>query len=412
MQWTRVLCGLLAGILGLTGAAQPQEPFADATMQSSGKAGPGLEPLDNLMMAMMARHGIPGGALAMAKDGKLVFAKGYGLADLAGEEARPTTLFSLASLSKPITAAAILKLIQEGKLRLDDLILEVLAHIPAPRGARVDPRLRKVTIRQALNHSGGWDRNVSGDPANWAPQIARRLSVPMPPSPDQFISFVLSLPLDFEPGSQSHYSNVGYIMLGAVIEKLSGQTYEAYVQKNVLAPMGITRARLHKGGLQYFPGEARRYLVGNSEALPPLQQPMLQAAGGWSASPLDMVRFLTALDGSRGKPFLDDKTFALMLEAPPAPLRVQANGNFNGIGWVLTFKDAQRFGYAQDGSWHGARAFMKRSPNGVNWCLAFNACMQPDMLDVRAIQDTAQLVRERVERIQSFPDINLFDEIN
>ena len=143
----------------------------------------------------------------------------------------------------------------------------------------MDPRLRKITIRQALNHSGGWDRNKSGDPANWAPQICKRLGVPMPPSPEQFISFMMAMPLDFEPGTRTQYSNVGYIMLGEVIEKVTGQSYEDYVQKNVLEPMGVKNAKVHKGGLQYFPGEAKRYLVGNHNALPPLQMPMLQAAG-------------------------------------------------------------------------------------------------------------------------------------
>jgi len=410
MKWTIVLLGVTCGALGLASVAEPQGPVGEK-FPMHGKAGPGMEPLDNLMVAMMNRHGIPGGALAIAKDGKLIFAKGYGWADLGGDEAGPRTLFGLASLSKPITAAAILKLIEEGKIRLDDPILELLKHIQPPRGAKIDPRLRKITIRQALNHSGGWDRKVSGDPAGWAPQIARGLGVPMPPSPEQFISFMMAVPLDFEPGTRTEYSNVGYIMLGAVIEKVTGQSYENFVQKNVLEPMGVKNAKIHKGGLQYFPGEAKRYLVGNHTALPPLQMPMLQAAGGWSASPVDMVRFLTAMDGSQGKRFLNDKTFALMLEPPPAPLKVSPDGKFNGIGWVTTFKSKDGFGYAQDGSWHGARTFMKRSPRGVNWALVFNASMQPDMLDAKAIQDTVQLVRERVEKLEQFPDIDLFNEM-
>ncbi len=409
MKTPIALC-VTIGLLIFNTPGHAQGPTGDK-FPVHGKAGPGMEQFDNLVIAMMSRHGIPGGALAIAKDGKLVFAKGYGFADLGGDEAGPQTLFGLASLSKPITAAAILKLIQEGKLRPDDPILELLKHIAPPRGAKMDPRLRTVTIRQALNHSGGWDRMVSGDPASWAPQICRGLGVPMPPSQEQFISFMMAMPLDFEPGTRTQYSNVGYIMLGAVIEKLTGQSYETYVQKHVFEPMGIKKAKVHKGGQQYFPGEAKRYLVGNHTALPPLQMPMLQAAGGWSASPVDMVRFLTAMDGSRGKRFLDDKTFALMLEPPPPPLKVGPDGTFHGIGWVTTLKTKDTFGYAQDGSWHGARTFMKRTPRGVNVALVFNASMQPDMLDAKAVKDTVHLVRERVEKLDSFPDIDLFKEM-
>jgi N-acyl-D-amino-acid deacylase len=410
MKGTLQLCGLIT-IFGIFSFADAPESSAGEKLPIHGKAGPGLEPFDDLVVAMMNRHGVPGGALAIAKDGKLVYAKGFGYADLAGPEAEPDTLFALASLSKPITAAAILKLIEEGKLRLDDTLLSFLKHIVPPRGSRTDPRLAKVTIRQALNHTGGWDRNISGDPANCAPLISKRLGVPMPPTPEQFISFMMAVPLDFEPGTQTQYSNVGYILLGEVIEKVSGQSYESYVQKNVLGPMGIKNAKVHAGGVKYFPGEAKRYLVGNHNALPPLQMPMLQAAGGWSLSAVDLVRFLTAMDGSRGKRFLNDKAFGLMLEPPPAPIKLRPDGTFTALGWVTATKSKETFGYFQEGSWHGTHTFMKRSPRGVNWALVFNASMQPDMADAKAIQTTIQRVRERLEKLEPFPDIDLFKEM-
>ena len=90
-----------------TAFALVQETPAGEKFPINGKAGPGLEPFDDLVIAMMNRHGVPGGALAIAKDGKLVYAKGFGYADLAGPEVDPETLFLLASVSKPITAAAI-----------------------------------------------------------------------------------------------------------------------------------------------------------------------------------------------------------------------------------------------------------------------------------------------------------------
>src|SRR4051794_2260199 len=118
------------GLVGLVGLSmlgllavppQAQQPAPREQVPVSGKAGPGLEPLDRAMVAMLQRHGIPGGALAIAKDGRLVYARGFGWADLAtGELVSPLPLFGLASLSKPITALAILKLLEDGKLTLDE----------------------------------------------------------------------------------------------------------------------------------------------------------------------------------------------------------------------------------------------------------------------------------------------------
>src|SRR5262249_21325163 len=149
-------------------SAQGPLPIRDEDFPITGKAGPGMEAIDRAMKAIMTRHGIPGGAAALAKDGRLVFAKGYGWADLTREPAPPDTLLGMASLSKPITALAILLLIEQGKLKLDDRWVDLLRHIQPPAGARMDPRLKDITIYQLLNHSGGWDRKVSGDPVNFS----------------------------------------------------------------------------------------------------------------------------------------------------------------------------------------------------------------------------------------------------
>ena len=377
----------------------------------SGKAGPGLKPFDRAILSIMTRHGIPGAALAIAKDGRLVYAKGFGWADLASAQpVEPGTVFGLASLSKPITAMAILLLIQQGKLNLNDSAFAILNHIGPPRGRRADKRIGKITIRHLLNHSGGWDRKKSGDPVNWAPRVAKAMGLQAPITAEQLISFTLGTPLDFEPGTQHQYSNIGYITLGQVIEKVSAQPYEEFVYKNILAPMGIRRAMVnHKRS--YPPGVARRYLAGTSIMLPPMQSPMLTAAGGWNVSTVGMVRFLTAIDGSRGnKPFLKKEIFETMIAPPPPPLRPRANGSYPGLGWPVVFKNKDGFGYVHDGLWHGIRTFMKRSPKGINWVLAFNVTMQPDMLDSAIIKSAVQEVRGHVEQFDRYPDIDLFKE--
>jgi N-acyl-D-amino-acid deacylase len=410
----------LAGLAGIGGlavtadeAAQaqpPQPPTFFEKVPTKGKAGPGLEPVDLAMLEIMDRHGIPGAALAVAKDGRLLLAKGYGWANVAGRTpVEPDTLFGLTSLSKPLTAVAVLKLVEQGKLGLDDRVFDIV-DVQPPTGARVDRALKTITVRQCLNHSGGWDRTVSGDPANWEPQICRAYRVPPPLTAPQLISFCESLPLNFKPGTQQKYSNVGYVILGEVVAKVSGRSYGRFVTEDVLRPMGIRRAGLHAFEGRYLAGEALRYLAGTLVALPAPLLPMISAAGGWSGSAVDMARFLTNLDGSRGEPVLGEKTRRLMIEPPPAPLKPRANGTWAGLGWDSVVVKDKAFGYFKDGSFQGMRAFMKRLPTGVNWVLLYNASMEFDPQDMRVAANAVGEVHQLVEGLDKYPDIDLFKE--
>jgi N-acyl-D-amino-acid deacylase len=363
---------------------------------------------------MMSRHGVPGAALAVTKDGKLVYARGYGWANLATRETvQPDTTFGIASLSKPVTAAAVLKLVEQGKLSLDDKPFKILDHIKPLPGARPDPRLQQITVRQLLNHSGGWDAKKSGDPVNWTTEMQLRRGDRTPVPVDYLIAFTMGVPLDFEPGTDSKYSNFGYIVLGEVVAKVSGTSYEKSVHDHVLTPLGLPNIRLHPLGGKYYKNEARRYLAGAGEEqeLPVWQQKYSDAAGGWTASAVELAKFLTAMDGSRGKRFLDDKTFQQMIAPPPAPLKPNDNGFYVGLGWdAVAVNDKKQFSLFKDGSWFGMRAFMKRQPNGVSWVLLFNASMSPDMYDERTVGDAVHRVRESLEKHDKFPDVDLFTE--
>ena len=409
------LGGLAAVQAGIGSApearGQDTAPPPGAAIPVKGKAGPGLEPFDPAMLQIMDRHGVPGAALALAKEGRLVLAKGYGWSDISRDEAvQPDTLFSLASLSKSFTAVAVLKLVEQGKLSLDDSVFDILRHIRAPRGARIDPRLRDVSVRHCLNHSGGWDRAVRGDPVNWEPQICRAFRVKPPLSPTQFLSFALTLPLDFKPGTDNKYSNVGFIALGEVVAKVSGQPYGTFVRESVLKPMGISRAALHPSAGRYLANEAIRYLAGTLLSLPAMRMPMVDATGGWTASVVDMARFLTNLDGSRGKPVLGEKARKLMIEPPQAPLKPRANGTWYGLGWDSVVVKGQQYGFYKEGSYQGMRTYMKRLPNGVSWALLYNASMEFDPQDMRAVAATVSEVHKLVERVGKYPDIDLFKE--
>ena len=145
-------------MLLITGCAEA--PAGGATDRAptapSGIAGPGLERFDAIISGLIREFDIPGAGFALVYNGRLVLAHGYGWADVeAGQPVEPTTRFLLASVSKSITAATILKLVQDGRLRLDDKVFSILADIPPPPGGVADPRSADITVRQLLYHKDG-----------------------------------------------------------------------------------------------------------------------------------------------------------------------------------------------------------------------------------------------------------------
>jgi N-acyl-D-amino-acid deacylase len=377
----------------------------------TGKAAPGTEALDKAVVGIMKRHGIPGGALAIARDGKLLVARGYGSADLErGGVVQPDTLFGIASLSKTITAAAVLKLVEQGKLKLDDAAFPLLKQIKPRPGVAVDPRLHTITVRHLLHHAGGWDHAKSGEPVNWTTRLQYGRKDKTPVSPEYLIAEAMSLRLDFDPGIDSKYSNFGYIVLGEVIEKASGRSYESYVHEHVLKPAGVLGAKLHPLNAGYFKNEARRYVAGQESELPPWRQKYSDAAGGWTASAVDLARLLCALDGSNGKHLLTKASRKEMLAAPPK-VPPRPNGTHVGLGWDTVVLKDKEYGYFKDGMWYGMRSFMRRQVNGVNAVLLFNASLQPDVQDTKSVGDAAADVRKHLESIEMFGDgIDLFAE--
>jgi hypothetical protein len=161
---------------------------------------------------------------------------------------------------------------------------------------------------------------------------------------------------------------------------------------------------------KYLGGEANRHLAGSLIPLPPMRLPMIDAAGGWSASVVDMVRFLTNLDGSRGTPVLGEKMRQAMVEKPPAPLRPRENGTWFGLGWDIVVVKDGGVGYFKEGCYQGMRTFMKRLPSGLNWALLYNASLEFDPYDTRVAANVAEEVRQIVEANDKYPDIDLFKD--
>jgi N-acyl-D-amino-acid deacylase len=256
----------------------------------------------------MRARGIPAGELAVMKDGRLVLERGYGHADRAGKLPLPADApFRLASLSKPITAAAIWKLIRGGKLKPDTRLLEVLAVRP-PRGRRRDPRWHDITIGHLLRHQGGWDREKAFDPMFRPLQIAEALGKPAPAGAEDIVRYMAGQPLQFDPGARTAYSNFGYCLLGRVIERVSGRKYIDYVRDEVLAPAGargvelartLPPARNPREPFYADPEMGRNALRPDSRERVPAPDgtfyiEAMDAHGGLIASAADYARFLSA----------------------------------------------------------------------------------------------------------------------
>lgn len=185
----------------------------------------------------------PGAAVLVLKNGKPLLRKGYGLADLElGVPITPDMVFRIGSLTKQFTSTAILQLVQQGKIGLGDDITKYLPDYPT--------KGKKITVEQLLTHTSGI-KNYNGLPTFVGQMRNDR-------TPEQLIDTFKDLPPDFEPGEKWAYSNSGYILLGAILEKVAGMKYEEYVRRNLFAPLGMTHTRYDREG-DVIPKRAKGY---------------------------------------------------------------------------------------------------------------------------------------------------------
>jgi len=349
--------------------------------------------LDALVVPLMASWDIPGAQLAIGYGEKLVYSRGFGYADLAtGEPVLPTHLFRIASTSKPITGVAILTLVQEGRLTLDTPVFPLLALEPAPN-ATIDPRLDEITVGQLLVHAGGWDSAGTGvDPQYlpWPLVASHILAAENPAEGETLVRYMLGKPLDFDPGTQSSYSNFGFNVLGRVIEKVSGEPYEDYVRNHVLIPAGITDAVIGgttlaervDGEVVYHgaSGDTLRESVYPGEGYVPTGYGSyylrsLDAHGGWICSAEDLIRFALAIDGTRGEALLTPEIVTVM-ETSPRPVSVGAGaGNTDGGSGLAWNTVAVEGGYewSHAGALEGSNAsWLFRAPSGISIAWTMN----------------------------------------
>ena len=274
--------------------------------------------IENAVTAFMASVNAPGLSLAIGLDGQLRFENGYGLADIESYvPAKATTVYRLASVSKPITAVATMQLVERHRLSLDDTVGKWVPDVPAA--------LQPITVRQLLSHQSGI-RHYSAqedDSSKHYPQHYASLR--------DALAIFKNDPLVHAPGTKMTYSTYGYTLLGVIIEKASGQNYVDFVAENIFKPLGVMHSRPDDPHA-IVPNRSRGYAKTDAGSLrnagfmdPSYKIP----GGGWLSTVGDMVRFGLALQaGTLLKPE--------SLQQMTTMQRVGGKEDtFYGLGWIV-----------------------------------------------------------------------------
>lgn len=419
-------------ITTVTGAAALSMPailtsraFA-ADLGVTGEARPGLEAVDDWARSFMEKNSIPGAALAIAHEGKVVYARGFGMADTeAGTPVQPDSVFRIGSISKAITGIAVMRLLQDGKLGLDDKVLDYfpVKLLPA-KGKPFDERWRQITIAQCLDHTGGWDRDKSFDPMLGGDlRIAEGLGVPLPINPQLIMLYQLSQQLDFDPGARYAYSNFGYSILGRVIEAVTGRPYEDHIKEVIFKPLGLDSMQI--GGTllnERLPNEVRYYAIDDQKATAVVgpqagkaevpinyggwQERTLDSHGGFVGTAIDVAKLGAAfdyVDGVTRGGILNAETTRQMLtpHATVSPAKDGSPLQSYGYGWMLA-GEGDKIIARHSGVLPGTGAMLMHFPNGINLAFLANIGQAPDGAFIGRMVEKP--LTQLVHSIEKMPD--------
>jgi CubicO group peptidase (beta-lactamase class C family) len=358
---------------------------------------------EKIVTAFLKKWSIAGASVAIAKDGKLIYARGFGYADTASKtETQPYSQFRIASISKLVTAIGIMKLQEEGKLSVGDSVFGpdgILndAFFDNPK----DKRVYGITIAHLLGHEAGWSQRY-GDQMFMPTIIAQAMGVKTPVDIKTIVRFALNKRLQYTPGKGKAYSNL-------IIEKVSGMPYEEFCQKTIFEPLGIYDMRI-AGNLssEKAPFEVSYYIprdialkpsiYDTNEMVPPCYGGndirTLGGAGAWIATTPDLMRLLLAVDGFGSRPdFLSDESIRFMTDT---------NNGFAPVGWKATVLGGT---WWRTGSFPGSAGMMKRQPDGLSWVVLFNssAWNGPEIYSY-----ISNMMNRVISKIEPLPQYDLF----
>ena len=351
-------------------------------------SGADLAHIDSVVNGVLTSASVPGLSIAIAKGGHLVFAKGYGVADkTSNAPVHTSSLFRIASVTKPFTSTGIMKLVEAHKLSLSDKVFGPGSrprhdlHVEPQRHAHQRHRRcrKSCRIRRGSSPTTRTTRCSRTTRSSQAQHHETRSQTRM---------------LASAPGSTYAYSNFGYLILGRVIEKVTGQAYDAWLKANVLGPSGISDMQI--GGSTVALRAANEVTYYESATTDPytIDVARMDSHGGCIATPIDHVRFAVHKDGF--SPPVDllstaDET----LVTTPTSQSIAAGASY-GLGWSVTTANT----WWHNGSLPGTTSIMVRTSNGMTWsAIANTRDNSPDIDD---------MMWNVVNGVSAWPNIDLF----
>jgi CubicO group peptidase (beta-lactamase class C family) len=295
--------------------------------------------IDRYIKAEMRQRQIPGISLAVVRDGKIAILKSYGLANVEHQvPVKPETVFQSGSIGKQFTAAAIMILVEEGKISLDDKITKYFADAPEA--------WKNITVRHLLTHTSGM-----GD---YPPEVDLRKDY----TEDEYLAFIKKSPLAFEPGAKWDYSNAAYFTLGALIRKVTGKFYGDFLRERIFQPLGMTTARVISEA-DIVPNRAAGYRLENDELK---NQEWVSPSTNTTA---DGSLYLTVLDLAKWDAALytDKPLKQSRLAQMWTPVRLNDGARkAYGFGWHTDTLHNRRIVF-HGGAWQGFKSFIVRFPD-------------------------------------------------
>ncbi len=345
--------------------------------------------IPGLANAFLRDFKAPGLSLAVAKDGRLVYAEGFGVADkITGKRVTASSQFRVASISKPITAAAVYRLVADGRLDIEQRVFGP-GNLLSGLGTPVDSRAVKISVRHLLEHScGGWSHDPP-DPMYTKPELSARALI---------TDVVTSRALENAPGTAFAYSNFGYCVLGRVIEQVTGQTYEQYVRQHILAPCGVENMFIAGNtAMERRPEEVTYYGL---DGLDPYSLPVrrMDAHGGWLATPTDLLRLAVRVDGFPAPPdILPGRQIAHMTYPTGLP-----GSNGYARGWYVNSNGTWLQTWYHPGNLDGTASILVRTKDGYCWTAVTNTGRGNDASTWSGLDELMWKIHDRV-------DVWLFD---
>jgi CubicO group peptidase (beta-lactamase class C family) len=331
------------------------------------------------------QYRVPAMSIALSKSGRFVFDHAGGMADRQHmTQAQQNSLFRIADLSKPITAVTIFSLIEAGKLSLTDHVFGPSGILGTKYGkAPYKMYVTDITVDQLLTHTaGGWAAD-DNDPMfhnnGW--------------DQSKLISETIdNVPLTTQPGTEWAYSNFGYCVLGRVIEQVTGQAYETYVQGNILSACGISTMQIARDSERQRAADEVIYIGQYSEDPYKININRMDSSAGWIASSTELVQFLNHVAGAPGIPaLLKPETIRVM--TTPAPAYPPGDARY-ARGWMVANDGAGSWWHS--GSLPGSTGLMIRNPDASCAAALFNTRSEPHQEMDNALYEMLQnMERER-----------------